>query len=106
MLCGVLKESIVPVSIKQMITGCVAAALVAAAPLAHAAPWGDRLLRDGAKQGNRQEQQSADQRDVQRSMRQSGRGDEQRPQRLSLEERRQLRRDIQDAGREIYPPRR
>ena len=29
-----------------------------------------------------------------------------RPQRLSPDERRQLRRDIQDAGREIYPPRR
>ncbi len=29
----------------------------------------------------------------------------QRPERLSVEERRQLRRDIKDAGREIYPPR-
>ena len=93
-----------PVSIKQVITGCIAAALVAAAPIAHAASWGDRL-RDGAKQGNRQEQ-SPDQRDVQRSTRQSGRDEEQRPQRLSPEERRQLRRDIQDAGREIYRPRR
>lgn len=92
-----------PVSIKQVITGCIAAALVAAAPIAHAAPWGDRL-RDGAKQGNRQEQ-SPDQRELQRSTRQADRSDEQRPQRLSPEERRQLRRDIQDAGREIYPRR-
>jgi len=29
-----------------------------------------------------------------------------RPQRMSPEERRQLRRDIKDAGRQIYPPRR
>jgi len=34
------------------------------------------------------------------------RGEEQRPQRLSPEERRQLRSDIRDAGREIYPQRR
>ena len=34
------------------------------------------------------------------------RADAPRPQRLSPEERRQLRRDIKDAGRTIYPPRR
>ena len=34
------------------------------------------------------------------------RGEGQRPPRLSPEERRQLRSDIRDAGREIYPQRR
>lgn len=34
------------------------------------------------------------------------RRDDMRQQRLSPEERQQLRRDIRDAGREIYPPRR
>jgi|GEM_PF-1746043 len=33
-------------------------------------------------------------------------GERQRPQRLSPEERRQLRSDIRDAGQEIYPRRR
>jgi len=33
-------------------------------------------------------------------------GETPKPQRLSPEQRRQLRRDIKDAGRQIYPPRR
>ena len=33
-------------------------------------------------------------------------GETPRPQRMSPEERRQLRRDIKDAGRQIYPQRR
>jgi hypothetical protein len=47
------------------------------------------------------DQQFRPERDAQRAQR----GEEQR-QRLSPEERRQLRRDVQDAGREIYPSRR
>lgn len=66
-----------------------------AMPLAHANQVNDRLpLREGNRSGNKQLQQQP------RNPREA-----QRPQRLSPEERRQLRRDIKDAGREIYPAR-
>jgi hypothetical protein len=77
-----------------------------------AAPVFDRLhARDengqmnrpfGRQNGADRQQQPNHQRDAQNAQR----GEGQRPQRLSPEERRQLRSDIRDAGREIYPQRR
>ncbi len=96
------------VSFKQMISGGMAAvlAVVLALPSAHAAnTWTahdprERYLKGGGAQNL---QQPRSQRPY-AQRRESG--DEQRPQRMSAEERRQLRRDIKDAGREIYlPPR-
>ena len=91
--------------------GGIAAALLACAvlmPQAHAESPNAREFRDGIRKGNAQNQQQLrNQREARRSYFQRKEGsDEQRPQRLSPEERRQLRRDIKDAGREIYPQRR
>ena len=100
--------------VKRMINGCiggVAAALLACAvsiPPAQAEPLSARELREGIRKNNAQNQQQLrNQREAKRPyfQRKEG-GDEQRPPRLSPEERRQLRRDIKDAGREIYLQRR
>jgi hypothetical protein len=83
--------------LKQMIVGGIAAiiAMGLAMPLAHANPTGGREIREaGRKGGTQAEEELRKQRAVKRA------------QRLSPEERRQLRRDIKDAGREIYPQRR
>ena len=65
-------------------------------------------MRDANRQNDSQRQLSPDnQRDQQRREFQRNESREyQRSQRLSPDERRQLRRDIKDAGREIYPARR
>jgi len=105
----------VVVWIRRMINGGiggVAAALLTCAvlmPQAQAESLNDRELREGIRKGNAQNlQQWREQREARRPYFQRGEGGEeqQRPQRLSTEERRQLRRDIKDAGREIYPQRR
>jgi len=64
-----------------------------------------RWLRE--EQGNAGREQSRGQQEQwQQPRQQSGATPERRPeQRMSPEERRQLRRDIRDAGREIYPRR-
>ena len=96
------------VLVKRMINGGMAAVLALAlvVPFAHANLVSVRNVREGNRQGTGQYQQH-NPREVQRQefQRKEG-GEEQRAQRLSPEERRQLRRDIKDAGREIYPPRR
>ena len=65
-------------------------------------------MRDANRQNDSQRQLSSDnQRDHQRREFQRNESREhQQSQRFSPDERRQLRRDIKDAGREIYPPRR
>ena len=91
------------VSVKRMINGCMTAVLALAlvVPFAHANSLNDRNVREGKRPGAGQYQQ----RNPREAQRKEG-GEEQRAQRLSPEERRQLRRDIKDAGREIYPSRR
>lgn len=82
-------------STKHIICGVLLALMGAAA---HADPSSGFLkVRDGGRQEDAR-RSNAEQNDG---------GDNRRPQqRLSPEERRQLRRDIQDAGRQIYPPKR
>ncbi|MEI7429638.1 MAG: hypothetical protein WCL27_04215 [Betaproteobacteria bacterium] len=93
---------------KKMISSGMASMLLLAllsAPV-YANPFGGRQVREGGRQGGGQFQPQ-NPRDGQRFNQQRNDGREaDRPQRLSPDERRQLRRDIQDAGREIYPPRR
>ncbi len=95
--------------IKRMMgaTG-IALVCVLAMPVAQAGPWDfTPSVRDGGRQesfqgqrGNRpaEERRQTNQRDDGREAR--------RAQRMSPEERQQLRRDIKDAGREVYMPRR
>lgn len=100
---------------KRIISGSiggVAAALllcVVLTPQAQAESLNGRELREGIRRGNAQNQQPLqDPREARRPYfpRQESRDEQQRPPRLSPEERRQLRRDIKDAGREIYLRRR
>ena len=65
------------------------------------APLGQRNFRDGDG-GNARGFSKHELRGQQRAYPQRNAGQEERQQRLSQEERRQLRRDIRDAGREIY----
>lgn len=63
-----------------------------------------RWLRE--EQGNAGREQQRPMPEPWQQRQQAGPGEERRPeQRMSPEERRQLRRDIRDAGREIYPRR-
>jgi len=109
-----VEKRIVIAWVKRMINGGiggVAAALLACAllmPQAQAESLSARELREGIRKGSAQNQQQLrNQREARRPYFQRKEGsDGQRPPRLSPEERRQLRRDIKDAGREIYPPRR
>lgn len=97
------------VLLERMINVGLAAviALAVAMPEAYAEASNDRNVREGNRQGAVQsQQQSRKQREAKRPYaKRSEGGAEQRTQRLSPEERRQLRRDIKDAGSEIYPPR-
>ncbi len=76
-----------------------------ALPIADAYAKDIRWLREG--QGNVDREQQRRRSEPGQQGYQQGAGAERRPERrMSLEERRQLRRDIRDAGREIYPERR
>ena len=96
--------------LKRVIGGGLAAAFVAAglcASLAYAQPASTATdardkLRSGASQTTPAQRGT---RDAKRPNAKRT-GETQRPQRMSPEERRQLRRDIKDAGRQIYPARR
>ena len=86
--------------LKRMLTsGFVAIAVLLATSVAASSAFAntvsDKELRDGSRRANAQTLL------LLRKQREA-----QRAQRLSPEERRQLRRDIKDAGREIYPVRR
>ncbi len=104
------KKRTVMAWVKRMIKGGIAAVLVLALviPLTHANAQNNREIREGVRRGGAQDQlQPRYPREERRPYFQRNEGGEaQRPQRLSTEERRQLRRDIKDAGREIYPSRR
>ena len=98
----VIRERMISVGLAVVI------ALIVAMPSAYAETSKERHAREGRRQGvGQSQQQSRNPREAQRPYaKRSESGDEQRTQRLSPEERRQLRRDIKDAGSEIYPPRR
>lgn len=89
----------------------LALALALVASLAQANPGGGRfaqreMIRQNFQQPPQQPnfQREAPQQFQRRN--EGNSGDAQRPQRFSPEERRQLRRDVQDAGRDIYQRRR
>ncbi len=95
--------------IKRMM-GAAGIALVCAltVPAAQAVPWDfTPSVRDGGRQegfqGQRGNRPAEERR--QNNLRDDGR-EARRAQRMSPEERQQLRRDIKDAGREVYMPRR
>ena len=95
-----------PMMIRTLLLALV---LALAAPLVQANPGNGRFHpRDGNRQNAPQRQQQQQQPNQQReeqqrpSRRDEGNAGEQQRQRLSPEERRQLRRDIHDAGRDIY----
>lgn len=89
-----MEKRLVTAWLKRMIFGCVTAAMMATS-FAYAAQDGDRDDRE--LRANRKDK-----------LLQSRQLHKQRAHpvqsRLSPEERRQLRRDIKNAGREIYPP--
>lgn len=92
---GFVERRLVKAWLERTIGVAVIATMTAISlvPLAHAGDQDERELR-------------ANRRDKAFPQRQVRRPHEAPPaQRLSPEERRQLRRDIKDAGREIYPPR-
>lgn len=84
--------------------------LALAAPAVQAMPGGGRFFqaRDGHRPNGQQRDRPQQQPNYQREepqrfqRRDEGNAGEQQRQRLSPEERRQLRRDIHDAGRDIY----
>lgn len=80
--------------------------LLLSVPCAHAGPFAGRNAREGIHPGGGGGQQNTNPREIQRPFAQRNAGGEDRAQRMSPEERRQLRRDIREAGREIYRPRR
>lgn len=97
------------VKLNKHVMGAVAVAFVWAVsvPPVQANPWAGYLVREASRQGGSDGQRGDRQGEERRQSYQRNDGrDAQRPQRLSPEERSQLRRDIKDAGREIYPARR
>jgi uncharacterized membrane protein len=97
------------VKLNKHVMGAVAVAFVWAlsVPAVQANPWAGYLVREANRQGGNDGQRGVQQGAERRQSLQRNDGREaQRPQRLSPEERTQLRRDIKDAGREIYPARR
>jgi len=74
-------------------------------PIADASAKDIRWLRE--EQGNVNREQPRGRPEQWQQGNQQGTGAERRPERrMSPDERRQLRRDVRDAGREIYPSRR
>ncbi len=98
------------VSVKRMIGGVIATVLAVALTLSSssAAAPSTPDVREKPRQGSAQSAQPArNPRDAKRPYARRNEGSEAaRAQRLSPEERRQLRRDVKDAGRQIYPSRR
>ena len=96
--------------VKRMISGSFAAVLVLAALCASLAYAQPSMTTADAREKPRPGANPATpaqhhQRDAKRPSAKRA-GETPRPQRMSPEERRQLRRDIKDAGRQIYPQRR
>lgn len=83
------------------------AGLLLVCSLAYANPGGGRFAQRDAHRPNGPQHAPAFQREAPQTFPrhdQGDVGDAQRQQRLSPDERRQLRRDIRDAGRDIYRP--
>ncbi len=89
-------------------TLAVLLALALSAPAVQAdSPWRNGWSRNGPGPAGYENQRASRQDDDRRQYYQRDQGrDAQRGERLSPEERQQLRRDIKDAGRELYPGRR
>ena len=89
---------------KHLICGIFVLATALAVPMAHADPLSGILkVRDDGRQNNGWlllQQQLQDGRGADDRQKENSGG---RQERLSPEERQQLRRDIKDAGRQIYP---
>lgn len=108
-----VEKRLVMLSVKRMISGSFAAVLVLAlsgslcASLAYAQTSTNAVdAREKPRQGSvPATSPPRNPRDAKRPYAKRG-SETQRPQRMSPEERHQLRRDIKDAGRQIYPPRR
>ena len=97
------------VQLSKRMIGVLSVAFVWAlsTPAAQANSWYGYAVREGSRQEGFQEQRPSRQNEERRPYYQRDeRRDNQRSQRMSPDERRQLRRDIKDAGREIYPSRR
>ena len=106
-----VEKRLVMVSVKRMISVGLAAVLALAlswSPLTYAQTSNAADVREKPRQGGAQAApQTRNSRDAKRPPPYAKRsGETPRSPRMSPEERRQLRRDIKDAGREIYPPRR
>jgi hypothetical protein len=107
-----VEKRLVVVLLKRMISGGLAAvlALALSLPLGLPMAYADSANAADAREkprpaGGQNPQSPRNPREAKRPYAKRGEGGEaQRSQRLSPEERRQLRRDIKDAGREIYPP--
>jgi len=102
---GRMEKRVVMFPVKRLVSGGMAAVLALAliVPTTLANTLAGRDVREKNVKGTGQYQPVPHQRNY--AKRNEG-GEVQRPQRLSPEERRQLRRDIKEAGREIYLPRR
>lgn len=81
-------------------------ALLLAVPAAQAMPGGGRFAGEGPRQGEVQREPSEAREPRPFFPPRQEPAEAPRPQRLSPEERRQLRRDVHEAGRDLYPPRR
>ena len=102
-----VEKRLVRLSLKRMIGGVMAAVLALALcpSLAGAQTSTAAEAREKPRQGGIQATPQRNPREAKRPYTKRS-GEAPRPQRMSPEERRQLRRDVKDAGREIYPPRR
>ena len=108
-----VEKRLVMLSVKRMISGSFAAVLALALSGAlHATPTYAQSSPNAADVREKPRSGAVPATSPQRTPRDAKRpyakrgSETPRPQRMSPEERRQLRRDIKDAGRQIYPPRR
>ncbi len=98
---------IVALSSRRLI-GRIAAviALALTITVAHANPWQAYPMREENRQPDSQRRQSSRQNELRGQDYQREERREMQRSRLSPEERRQLRRDVREAGKELYIPRR
>jgi len=105
------EKRLVMLSFRQMINGGIAAFIVVllnsppVLSMAYAESAAAADTREKSKPSGPAPTPTHNSHDAKRTAAKRG-SETARPPRLSLEERRQLRRDIKAAGREIYPPRR
>ena len=95
-----------PIRRRLMAAMTMAMVLLLAMPAAQAMPGGGRFGGYGQRQNGPQREQREQREQRQFPPQRQDQADAPRPQRLSPEERRQLRRDVHEAGRDLYPQRR